>query len=49
MVDRSEVGMSVAMISLPADAILLNFVSTVSGSSSFSMAFITHFCRAMRS
>ena len=41
--------MSVATISLPAAAIWLKFVSTVTGSSCFSMAFITHFCRAIRS
>ena len=42
-------GMSVSTISLPADAIWLKLVSTVTGSSCFSIAVITHFCRAIRS
>ena len=41
--------MSVATICLPAAAILLNLVSTVIGSSWFSIAVITHFCRTIRS
>ena len=41
--------MSVATISLLACAILLNLVSTVTGSSWLSIAFITHFCRTIRS
>ena len=49
IVEMSEVGMSVATTSFPAAAILLNLVSTVIGSNWSSMAFITHFCRTIRS
>src|SRR5699024_4657596 len=44
----SDCGTSVTAISSPAFAIAPNLVSTVAGSSCFSIAAITHFCRAIR-
>ncbi len=47
-VPSSEAGRSVVTSFSLALAMLSNFVTTVAGESCWSIAFITHFCRAIR-